>query len=138
MPFELLDHTADIGLLIRGTTLEELFLSAGRGLQQVIGGDPPVGKGDIAEEVSLAGDRLDDLLVRWLQEWLYLFDSQGLVVVAVDGLTVEPTRVRARLHCRRIDPHRVRAEREVKAVTYHRLRLEQTAHGWEAEIYLDL
>lgn len=137
-PFRLLDHTADIGLQIESTTLPGLFQEAGRGLQKIIGGHAPQPRQETVRTIDLQAEDRADLLVLWLQEWLFLFDTHGLVVVRDQIEELSETTLRATLNCVSIEQSGFGAEREVKAVTYHRLKLESTPRGWLAEVYFDL
>jgi SHS2 domain-containing protein len=144
--FELLEHTADIGIRARGASLEEVFEHATEGLAEVLGALRPGGSGGagpgearpgeaVAVEVS-AGDP-GGLLVDWLNEVLWLREvrqavvrgarvervgdgtASGEVVLAAGGPEPDGTLV--------------------KAVTYHRLRVEpDPGGGWLAEVYLDV
>lgn len=74
--FEVFDHTADIGLDIRGSSLEDLLETAARALVSVMLVDLPE-KVEVQEEVRVPmpadpGDH-EELLVAWLQELLYHF-----------------------------------------------------------------
>lgn len=138
MPFEILEHTADVGIRARGRTLEELFEQATFGLLEIQGTWFP-GSGDPVAIEVVAHD-LGALLVDWLDEIIYLHDARDAVVAAVRVEQVE-----------RVEPKRARGTVEVmprgetipegtavKAVTFHRLRVEPTADGWLAEVYVDV
>jgi SHS2 domain-containing protein len=140
--FELLEHTADVGIRARGATLEEAFEQATLGLAEVQGApapDPAEPAPDPGERVAVqvsAGD-LGGLLVDWLNEVLWLAETRqapvtgvrvervwggaasGWVVLAAGGPGPDGT--------------------FVKAVTYHRLRVEpDPGGGWLVEVYLDV
>ena len=136
--FELLEHTADIGIRARGASLEEVFEHASEGLAEVMGARAP-GPPESGEVVAVevAADDPGGLLVDWLNEVLWLREvrdavvagvrvervgegtASGAVVLAAGGAAVDGT--------------------FVKAVTYHRLRVEpDPGGGWVAEVYLDV
>jgi SHS2 domain-containing protein len=132
--FELLEHTADVGVRARGATLEAVFEQATLGLAEVLGAWRP-GKGEpVAVEVT-AGD-LGGLLVDWLNEVLWLQEARQAAVAAVrveragDGLAAGTVAFSA------AGPPPDGTF--VKAVTYHRLRVERDGGGWLAEVYLDV
>ncbi len=122
MRYEELDHTADVGIRAYGATLEELFGNAAAGMFSVIA-DPekvkPVGE----VEVRVQGGDLVELMVNWLQELLFLHETQHLLLcefdVALDGLTL-----RAHARGERIDKRRHELRAVVKAVTYHHLKVD--------------
>jgi protein archease len=136
--FELLEHTADIGIRARGASLEEVFEHATEGLAEVLGARPggSGGSGEaVAVEVS-AGDR-GGLLVDWLNEVLWLREVRQAVVsgVRVERVGDDTASGEVVLAAGGPEPDGTL----VKAVTYHRLRVEpDPGGGWLAEVYLDV
>jgi SHS2 domain-containing protein len=133
--FELLEHTADIGVLARGATLEEVFEQATLGLAEILGARRP-GPGEAVAVAVTAGDP-GALLVDWLNEVLWLHEVRGHAGVAAVGVErVASDRAEGTVTFSSTDPP---AEGTfVKAVTYHRLRVGRDADGWLAEVYLDV
>jgi SHS2 domain-containing protein len=144
--FELLEHTADIGIRARGASLEEVFGHATEGLAEVLGALRPDGSGEagpgearpgeaVAVEVS-AGDP-GGLLVDWLNEVLWLREVRQAVVrgVRVERVGDGTASGEVVLAAGGPEPDGTL----VKAVTYHRLRVEpDPGGGWLAEVYLDV
>jgi SHS2 domain-containing protein len=133
--FEILEHTADVGLRLSGDTLEEVFQAAGEGFATMQGAWFP----GVGEERELEVRAVDNagLLVAWLDELLYLQEAEDAVF---GGFHVNRVADGSLTAVVRIAP---RAEREleaigVKAATYHRLRLERGGEGWSADVYLDV
>jgi SHS2 domain-containing protein len=133
--FELLEHTADIGVRARGATLEEVFEQATLGMAEVLGALRP-GAGEAVGVAVTAGDP-GALLVDWLNEVLWLHEVRGHAgVAAVRVERVAGDRADGTVSFSSTDPP---AEGTfVKAVTYHRLRVGRDAGGWLAEVYLDV
>jgi SHS2 domain-containing protein len=133
--YELLEHTADVGVRARGATLEEVFEQATLGLAEVLGALRP-GPGEaVAVEVT-AGDP-GALLVDWLNEVLWLHETRGHAAIA--AVRVERAggdRAAGSVTFSSTDPPADGTF--VKAVTYHRLRVGRDAGGWLAEVYLDV
>jgi SHS2 domain-containing protein len=132
--YEILEHTADVGVRARGATLEECFEQATLGLAEVMGIWRPGGGEE--QPVELEAADLGALLVDWLSEVIYLHDSRdadlGGLRIHVEGGSL---RGELRLVPRGED---VEEGTQVKAVTYHRLRVEQDEQGWVAQVYLDV
>lgn len=133
--FEILEHTADIGLNLEGETLEEVFQAAGEGLATIQGAWFP-GVGEEREMEVRAVDNAG-LLAAWINELLYLQDAEDAVFGSFQVKRVVEGALEAVV---RIAP---RAERElediaVKAAIYDRLRLERGSAGWTADVYLDV
>jgi len=133
--FELLEHTADVGIRARGATLEEAFEQASLGLAEVLGALRPGSGERVAVEVS-AGDP-GALLVDWLNEVLWLHETRGhAAIAAVRVERVTGDRAAGSVTFSSTDPPADGTF--VKAVTYHRLRVGRDAGGWLAEVYLDV
>ncbi|HUX16151.1 MAG TPA: archease [Phycisphaerae bacterium] len=141
--FRTFDHTADVGLEVRGESLEDLLATAAQAVFSLMLDDGPR---EVAIEADVAltpdaspGEELRELLVVWLQELLYRFEMEHLVPREFDFAEAGPARVRARVGFGRFDPKRHRAATEVKAVTYHELAVREEADGtWSARFILDV
>ncbi len=132
----LLEHTADIGIEASAATPEGLFSEVALGLLEVLGG--PTGTPCEERQVHLSGYDRGDLLVRWLNELLYLLEIGRFYPAAFAVEEAGPHELRALVNGEPFDPLRHRIEREVKAVTYHQLQVTGDDRGWRARVYLDL
>lgn len=141
MGFEIIEHTADVGLAIWAPDLRQLFVEAGRGLMAVMGraeGEPaPV------QDVDLSAPDTGALLVDWLSELLYLFEVRNLAFEEAELDLHEPSDPQAdwKLHARatgRKATSLVQSGPAVKAITYHGLQVVQDASGVRARVYLDV
>jgi SHS2 domain-containing protein len=134
--FELLEHTADVGIRARGATLEELFEHATEGLAEVLGALRPGGPGE-AVGVEVAAPDPGGLLVDWLNEVLWLREVREAVVAGVRVERVGDGTAAGSVVLGGGGPGPDGTV--VKAVTYHRLRVEPGPEGgWVAEVYLDV
>jgi SHS2 domain-containing protein len=133
--FELLEHTADVGIRARGATLEEAFEQATLGLAEVQGALAP-GPGEAAAvEVSAADP--GGLLVDWLNEVLWLAETRQAALAGVRVERVGGGAARGSVVLSSGGP--APDGTFVKAVTYHRLRVEpDPGGGWLVEVYLDV
>jgi SHS2 domain-containing protein len=136
--FEIIEHTADVGLRIFGKDLSALFASAAEALMAVVVEDLERLRPTETEPVELEADCLEDLLVEWLGELLFRFDARHQihawpdVAVARDATLVGVSRYLP------VNWQQHRFAAEVKAVTYHGASVEPTPEGWRAEVILDL
>jgi len=137
------DHTADVGLEVRGRDLADVLATAARAVFDQMLADRPdeVAVRDTAEvqvDPALADDA-GEVLVAWLQELLYRFETEGLVPMEIDVAEASPGGVRARVSFGRFDPSRHGTRLEVKAVTYHGLEVGAAPDGtWRARVILDV
>jgi SHS2 domain-containing protein len=135
--YELFDHTADVGVRVRGSSLAELVPAATRGLYAVIGTmatlDAP------APWTFEARDDDPSLMLRdYLAEVLRLFDAEQRCVTDMRVEEFTPKRLIVSAHLRPLDANGSALEREVKAVTYHELGIRTTGSGYEATFILDI
>jgi SHS2 domain-containing protein len=141
--FTVFDHTADVGLDVRGESLQDLLATSARGTftqmledwpeevetEELIESSPPQG---------MEGD-LGELLVDWLQELLYRFETRRLVPLRYDFEQVGDHGVRANVSFGQFVAGRHRTRVEIKAVTYHQLQVRQESDGtWSARFILDI
>ncbi len=135
--YEVFEHTADLGLRVRASTKEALFAEVAQGLFAMIVANLDTVQPVQSRTLEIAGDELDFLMFDWLNELLYAFEAERLLLsrfevrLADDGL-------QAVCWGEEMDPQRHEMEHEVKAITYHQLRVERTDGGWLAEIIVDI
>ncbi|NLT91523.1 MAG: archease [Actinobacteria bacterium] len=135
--FELVDHTADIGVRVWGPTAAEVFEEAGRALFSLV--CDPLREGELEEvELELEAEAADLLLAAWLNELLYLFEARQLVLTEFEVRELGERRLRARVAGEPLDVGRHIMCGGVKAATLHELRLEQRSAGWEGFVVLDV
>jgi SHS2 domain-containing protein len=147
--YELLEHTADVGIRARGATLEGAFERATEGLAEVLGaltpaGGSPGGPGDGGGSgpgervlVEVSADDPGGLLVDWLNEVLWLWEVRQAAVAGVRVERVRDGTAAGWVAFSGDDP--APDGTFVKAVTYHRLRVEpDPGGGWLIEVYLDV
>lgn len=139
MGYQLLDHTADAGLLVTADSLAGLYGQAAMALfDQIVG---PVGVGPEGEEtleVSVSGADREDLLVNWLREVLYLWNGRRKLVRKIEACLVAEDRIIATVTAVDFDPERHRIEKEIKAITYHQVSVTRTPDGWQARFIVDI
>jgi SHS2 domain-containing protein len=133
MGWQILDHTADMGIRVNAPDLASLFREAGHALVDIMGAGSTDG-GEI-QTISLEGIDREDLLVRWLQEILFLVMARDLRIKGIDVLDLTECRMQARVSGVR---RKTSLEQEVKAVTYHDLQIVHRESLYEASIIFDL
>jgi len=135
--FEIIDHTADIGIIAYGTDIEELFSNAALALFSLITELESVEeKLHLDLEVSSA-DR-DSLLVEWLNELIYFFDAKHILFNRFDIESLTHNQLKATCHGEGFDPMKHKIKMGVKAATYHMLKLDKSGDGCKAQIILDI
>lgn len=134
-----LDHTADVGFQVEAQSLEDLFLGAMRGLLEVMFARPPI-EGSRRKRLRLEAPDLETLLVRFLNELIYLVQTKGFVP-GRGRLKIERTGEGVALSAT-LWGEGFREEfgflGEVKSATFHGLAVRQEDGRWRARVILDV
>lgn len=132
--FEIIEHTADVGIRAEGATAEEAFEQATLGLADIVGGWRP-GPGETVPIEVEARDR-PGLLVDWLNEVLFLQDARDATINDVEVARVGDTLARGSVT---LSPrNEVLEGTAVKAITFHGIKMEPSGAGWLAQVYVDV
>jgi SHS2 domain-containing protein len=125
---------------LTGQTLGELFLGAAQALTDTMTEPSRVGS-SVTQSVTLEAGTVEDLLVDWLNELLYRFEVQNMLV-ATAAVTVEERNARwyldATIHGEPFEPERHPSRVLVKSATYHGLHVVRDGETWTARIVFDI
>ena len=136
-PFEVIDHTADIGIIAYGADIKQVFANAALGLFNLMADlDNP--KEDIKREIELSAEDVEILLVEWLNELIYISDVEHIIFKRFEINELSSTQLRATCFGEKIKPGQHRLKREIKAATYHMLRLNKENGGYKVQIIFDI
>ena len=135
--YELLDHTADLGIRVSAGTLEELFENAGLALFDLLTDLSRV-RPAARYQLSLRAENLEGLLVQWLRELLYRFFGEKTAFCRLEVTHLTQDSLSAVCLGERMSPDRHAFRTEIKAVTYHGLRVARTEEGWTADVIFDI
>jgi SHS2 domain-containing protein len=135
--YQVLDHTADLGLEVRARDLKALFRAAALAMMDVMV-RAPIEKPTESKRISVSALDLPDLLVRWLGEVLYLFQGDGYMVTEVRIDAVVPTHLDATVDLVPFNPERHEILCEIKAVTYHLISVAEGPGLCSARVIFDL
>ena len=130
--FQFIDHTADVGIRVSAATLEGVFETAGLAFAELVTSTDSL-EYRVERQFNLQEDDIETLLVSWLQELLYLLDTEGYVFgrfqVKLQNSSLAP-----------VDHLAIGLEMrsEIKAVTYHQLEVIQSDEGWQAQVIFDI
>jgi SHS2 domain-containing protein len=138
----MLDHTAEVGFEVaKAPTLEALFDEARRALLITVFEIPPE-RGEYENSVHLVAPDLETLLVRWINELVFLVQGNGFVPVGTDlriqkgeeeGFLLE-----AHLAGAPLDLEAYGWQGEIKSATFHGLDVTRGSEGWHARVILDV
>ena len=122
--FELIEHTADMGLKAYGRTLAEAFSNAAYGMFSIIADLSSV-KEVASRRVEVSADDVESLLFEWLNSLLYYFDVEGLLFKRFEIKEFGEKRLAADCFGEKFDPARHRIKLGVKSATYHMLEVDR-------------
>jgi SHS2 domain-containing protein len=142
-PYRFLEDapTADVGFVASGTTLAECFQAAADATLAVMMGNPESLQPRLRRAVHVEADSLDLGLLKFLEEFIYAKDADGIFLRAVNVAVREQNDrwvVEATGEGEAINASRHRLSGDVKAVTLHRLDVRRTDSGWDATVVLDI
>ena len=129
-----IDHTSELELHVEAETEGEVLEDATSALAELLRGDAEAASGEpVTREVTVNADDRAQLLAAWLEELVFLAETEAVVPERVRFETLDERGLRACVDGRRGQPPHL-----VKAVTYHRLSFERGPTGWTATVVLDV
>jgi SHS2 domain-containing protein len=132
-----MDHTADLGIMVTGSDLRDLFEKAAHSMMQIMIEERPTGK-TRSHQLSVSGEDYADIMVRWLGEILYLFQGEGRVATCIEISSITRSHINSTLQTVPFNPKQHEVLAEIKAVTYHQIEVVCENGHWKATIIFDL
>ena len=136
-PFEVFDHTADVGIVARGDTLAEAFANAARGMFSLMVDLERVEERH-ERRIEVQADDLEGLVVHWLGELLFISEVDGLVFRRFDVDALSETRLTARAFGEPLDIERHKPQLMIKAVTRHQLQVGREDSSYRIRVIFDI
>ena len=142
--FEILEHTADIGIAAYGKTKREVFINIARGMFEIIAGGNKISKENPREnfydKIKLEADDLEGLLFAWLNELLYISETRLVILNKFQINELSDFQIEAEVEGIKINPPSVKIEKEIKATTYHCLEIKKDEESglWMAQVIFDI
>lgn len=140
MPFEEISHTADWSLRVWAQDLAGLLTESARGMYALANAESSLSDVEeqaqgprVRRELLLKAVDAESLLVAFLEELLYLSESEGLIFDKFDILEINETKLNAMMEGGALRS----LEKEIKAVTFHNLKIRES-DGLEVEIVFDV
>ncbi len=131
----------DIAFEAEGRTLKELFQSAAAAVTNVMVRDLKTIDQSVTRLFEMEAPSAEMLLYHFLQELVFLKDSQRLFFkeceIAINR-EVPVWHLNVQASGEEIDLGKHELLADVKAVSFHDFRVRQTCEGWTADIILDL
>ncbi len=135
MPFEELEHTADVLMRITADTPEELFLESARAMFSIMFCNR--GNTGIRHSFSTESDSPDSLLREFLSELLYLSEVNSTVFSDV-SLTISGNTLQAEASGELFDQKKHAGGTEIKGISYFGLNIKKEGKQYQVEILFDI
>lgn len=133
--YDLIEHTADVGIKAYGKTLSEAFANAAKGMFDIITDNSEIE--NIGEyDIELQADNLEQLLVDWLSELLFLNSANNLVF-GFFKVELDENKLSAKVFGEKFNISKHKAGAEIKAVTYHMLEVKNKK-PYHAQVIFDI
>ena len=132
--FQIVEHTADWSIRVRGVDLAHLLVSAAYGMSSLLVDDLEALPLSVERDLQIEAFDRESVLVEWLGELAYLAEHDGLVFRRFDLHEATPSAVRATVR----GAPSAQLLKHIKAVTYHNLQVKESEDGLEADIVFDV
>ena len=133
--FELIEHTADTGLIAYGSNLAEAFANAAFGLFSIIAELKTVKEVE-SRQLELNEDDTEGLLFEWLNSLIYFFDVDMLIFRRFEIDDFDGHKLKAICYGEKYDPSRHHLKTGVKSATYHMLKIDRVNN--QVQVILDI
>jgi SHS2 domain-containing protein len=136
-PFEVINHTADIGIVAYGADIKQLFANAALGLFNLMA-DLDNLKENTKREIEMSAEDAEVLLIEWLNELIYISEVEHIIFKKFEINELSNTQLKAMCFGEKIKPGQHRLKREIKAATYHMLQLNKKDGSYKVQIIFDI
>jgi len=122
--FQLIEHTADTGLVAHGSSLAEAFANAAYGLFSIIAELNKV-RGGESRPVAVSAEDVEGLLFNWLNHLIYIFEVEYLLFKRFDITEFTEHNLKATCWGETYNPSRHQLKLGVKSATYYMLKVDR-------------
>lgn len=122
--FQLIEHTADTGLIAYGSSLAEAFANAAYGLFSIMAELNRV-RVSQSRPVTISGEDAESLLFNWLNQLIYIFEVEHLLFKRFDIAELTEHNLKATCWGETYNPSRHQLKLGVKSATYYLLQVDR-------------
>jgi len=135
--YEIFEHTADIGVRIKGEDLKDLFKNAGLAVFLISARKQYTASKEHPKlNINLQAQDIEELFVNWLNEIISLAAVNSLVFHNIIIKKLQDNCLEAVVIGS--DTGNYKINTEIKAATHHQLKLEEVEGRWQAEVIFDV
>ncbi len=136
MPYNYLNHTADLGIEITAESLKELFITTAKAIFEIQISGRISAKQNLSFELSASS--IEELLIEWCRELLYNFSVKGFIPKIYNISIRKNLTLIAHLKGNKFDKKRHKIKLEIKNATYHNLSVRKIGNKYHATIIFDV
>ncbi len=134
--YELIEHTADVGIRVKADDLKGLFKNTALAMFDIVAEKHSVTPDTKELKIEQNAVSLDELFINWLNELLSLSSAKELIFSDFKISEIDEKHLKSVVIASSNKNYKVNVE--IKAATYHQLKIEKTAKGWQAEVIFDV
>ena len=135
--YEFLEHTADVKFKAKGSSLKEAFLASALALNSIIRGNIKILNTKEKKIKIKAKDKVG-LLNRFLEEFLFLLDSQNFLVSSIKDLTINEEKLSLSATLKGDNAKNYKFTNDVKAITYNEMFIKKEKEEYICQVVLDV
>lgn len=133
--YEYIEHTADIQFQAFGQSLEEVFENSALAMVNATSEDKV--KSIAEKNIAVEGKDNEALLYNFLEELLFLFDSEHFILSKVESLKIDEGKLTAEVSGDEVKKYDIKID--VKAITYNSMFVKKDKKGlWISQVVLDV
>jgi len=139
MSYKFLEHTADVKFAAEGNSLEDAFIASVLALKDSICGDILILE-QITKTIEKTGTNLENLLYIFLEEFLFLLDSEDFLLSKITELKIDPDKFILKATITGDTAENYKFTSDVKAVTYNEMfvKFNEERKLWQTQVVLDV
>ena len=141
MSFKLIDHTADVAVIVEGNSLEEIFISACQAWKFVTI-DSVSEKFESSKKLIFNSSNYEILLSDLLTELNFQLLTKKWVFISIKNILLQELNSSIQLEVEifgeKFDPNKHQIKEEIKAVTFHQMKIEKVDNHFETKIIFDI
>lgn len=145
---EIINHTADIGIKVKGNSLKEVFENLALGMFEIMvqNRNSPLfsfeKRGTVPDKIEITSPDIESLAHDWLSELLYIFNTKHKIFKKFKINDISKVNNSFKLEGEAIgemfNPEVHTIKREIKAVTYHNLKVKRGRSYFCCEVIFDI
>ena len=135
--YKTFEHTADLGLEVEAADRAGIFTRSAMAMFDMMFGLDSIGA-DRRRGLRVTADSLEELLVAWLNELLYVYSVEGIIFSGFRDVDLHERSFEAVGLGEVFDPEKHEPQLEIKAATYHQISITRDNGSWKARVIFDI